>query len=414
MTEDQKNIRRARTFGIVFLVFAALMLLLFLPGTTRGQRTTFAFDLEQSQALPIGSLTFNTQVGLYLLTVVAVFLGAWQLAKGFKQVYAILGVVVLAFVLAFLTWAARDRSMNMTGMLQSTLLRAVPIILAALSGVMCERCAVINIGIEGMMLTGAFAAALLGSLGQSVWVGLIGALLAGGLMGALLAVLAIRYKVDQIIAGTAINILAVGLTSYFSSRYLQSIPELNRPPTFSPIPLPLLARIPILGPVLFTNTLPVYLMLILVLVIHVMLFYTRWGLRTRAVGEHPKAADTLGVNVFKTRYINVILGGMIAGLGGAYLVLSSVARFDENMTAGRGFIGLAAMIFGKWNPIGSLGASLIFGFADSLRTNLAILRVPIPSQFLLMAPYLVTMIVLAGVVGRANPPAADGQPYEKQ
>lgn len=414
MNENSKDTRRARTWGIVFLVFAALMLILFLPGTTGSQRTTFAFDLELSEALPIGNLTFSTQGGLYLLTVVAVFLGAWQLAKGFKQVYLILGVVVLAFVLAFLTWAARDNSMNMTGMLQATLLRAVPITLAALSGVMCERCAVINIGIEGMMLTGAFTSALIGSLSQNVWVGLFAALLAGGVMGALLAVLAIRYKVNQIIAGTAINILATGLTSYFSSRYLQSIPELNRPPTFNQFPLPVLSRIPVVGPVLFTNTLPVYLMLILVGAIHIMLFYTRWGLRTRAVGEHPKAADTLGVNVFKTRYTNVILGGMIAGLGGAYLVLSSVARFDENMTAGRGFIGLAAMIFGKWSPIGSIAASLIFGFADSLRTNLAILRVPIPSQFLLMAPYLVTMIVLAGVVGRANAPAADGEPYEKQ
>jgi ABC-type uncharacterized transport system permease subunit len=414
MNENSKDTRRARTWGIVFLIFAALMLILFLPGTTGGQKTTFAFDLEQSEALPIGNLTFSTQGGLYLLTVVAVFLGAWQLAKGFKQVYLILGVVVLAFVLAFLTWAARDNSMNMTGMLQATLLRAVPITLAALSGVMCERCAVINIGIEGMMLAGAFTSALIGSLSQNVWVGLFTALLAGGVMGALLAVLAIRYKVNQIIAGTAINILATGLTSYFSSRYLQTNEALNRPPTFAQLPLPVLSRIPLVGPVLFTNTVPVYLMLILVGVIHVMLFYTRWGLRTRAVGEHPKAADTLGVNVFKTRYINVILGGMIAGLGGAYLVLSSVARFDENMTAGRGFIGLAAMIFGKWSPVGSMAASLIFGFADSLRTNLAILRVPIPSQFLLMAPYLVTMIVLAGVVGRANPPAADGEPYEKQ
>lgn len=415
MNDDNfKDTRRARGLGIAFLVFAALMLILFLPGTTGKQQTTFAFDLELSRALPIGNLTFSTQGMLYLLAVLAVFLGAWQLAKGFKQADLILGVVVTLFVLAFLTWAARDRSVNMTGMLQATLLRAVPITLAALSGVMCERCAVINIGIEGMMLIGAFTSALVGSIGKSMWVGLIAALLAGGLMGALLAVLAIRYKVNQIIAGTAINILATGLTSYFSSRYLQVIHELNRPPTFSPLPLPVLSRIPILGPVLFTNTVPVYLMLILVLVIHVVLFYTRWGLRTRAVGEHPKAADTLGVDVIKTRYINVILGGMIAGLGGAYLVLSSVARFDENMTAGRGFIGLAAMIFGKWNPIGSLGASLIFGFADSLRTNLAILRVPIPSQFLLMAPYLVTMIVLAGVVGRAIAPAADGEPYEKQ
>jgi len=154
--------------------------------------------------------------------------------------------------------------------------------------------------------------------------------------------------------------------------------------------------------------------MILVVLIQVMLYYTRWGLRTRAVGEHPQAADTLGVNVFKIRYINVLLGGMVAGLGGAYLVLSSVARFDELMTAGKGFIGLAAMIFGKWNPVGALGSSLIFGFADSLQTRLAILAVPIPSQFLLMAPYLVTMVVLAGVVGQSRAPAADGVPYEKE
>jgi general nucleoside transport system permease protein len=151
----------------------------------------------------------------------------------------------------------------------------------------------------------------------------------------------------------------------------------------------------------------------LMVVIQVMLYFTKWGLRTRAVGEHPRAADTLGVNVFLTRYVNVIMGGLVAGLGGAYLVLSSVARFDELMTAGKGFIGMAAMIFGKWNPIGAFGSSLIFGFADSLQTRLAILRVPIPSQFLLMAPYLVTMIALAGVVGQSRAPAADGQPYEK-
>jgi ABC-type uncharacterized transport system permease subunit len=147
--------------------------------------------------------------------------------------------------------------------------------------------------------------------------------------------------------------------------------------------------------------------------LHIMLFYTPWGLRTRAVGEHPKAADTLGVNVYLTRYINVILGGVICGLGGAYFTIGSVGRFDEIMTAGKGFIGLAAMIFGKWNPIGAYTSSMIFGFADSLQVKLQILRTPIPSEFLLMAPYIVTMIVLTGVVGRAIPPAADGQPYEK-
>jgi ABC-type uncharacterized transport system permease subunit len=176
----------------------------------------------------------------------------------------------------------------------------------------------------------------------------------------------------------------------------------------------LLSKIPILGPILFENNLIVYMMLLIVIVLHIVLFYTPWGLRTRAVGEHPKAADTLGINVFFVRYVNVIIGGMIAGLGGAYFTLGSVGRFDEVMTAGKGFIGLAAMIFGNWNPIGAFTSSLIFGFADSLQIKMQILSVPIPSSILAMAPYIVTMIVLTGVVGRAIPPAADGVAYEKQ
>ncbi len=415
MTDSVKYAeRKARGMGIAFLIFALAILVLFLPGTEVGQQTTFTLNVTRGEIAELPDLVFSTRVGVLLFAGLAAFLGVWQLVKRFKRVNLVLGAVVGAFVLAFLTWAARGRSMNLAGMIGSTLLRAVPITLAALSGVMCERSGVVNIGIEGMMLSGAFLSALIGSVAQSQWWGLLAALFAGGLMGALLAVLAIRYKVDQIVAGTAITILATGLTSYFSSRYLQKNAALNSPPTFRSIPLPLLSRIPIIGPALFDNTLIVYLMLILVVVITVMLFRTRWGLRTRAVGEHPRAADTLGVNVFKVRYINVILGGMIAGLGGAYLVLSSVARFDELMTAGKGYIGLAAMIFGNWNPVGALGSSLIFGFADSLQTKLAILRVPIPSQFLLMAPYLVTMVVLAGVVGQSRPPAADGQPYEKE
>ncbi|HXK42501.1 MAG TPA: ABC transporter permease [Anaerolineae bacterium] len=417
MTTDtllKQEMRRARTMGIVFLVFAVGILLLFVPGTTTSQRTTFTFQASRGEALALPPLTFGTLTGLYVLAILTAFLGAWQIARGFRNHNLVLGIVALLFVLAFLSWAASDKSMNLTGMLQSTLLRAIPIILAALSGVMCEKSGVVNIGIEGMMLSGAFLAALLGSLTGSQWGGLLAALFGGGLMAALLAVLAIKYKVSQVVAGTAINILATGLTSYFSSRYLQTNAALNSPPTFKPIAIPLLSKIPIIGPTLFNHTLVVYFTLILVVVIHVMFAYTRWGLRTRAVGEHPRAADTLGINVFRTRYINVILGGMVAGLGGAYLVLSSVARFDELMTAGKGFIGLAAMIFGNWTPFGALGASLIFGFADSLQTKLAILSVPIPSQFLLMAPYLVTMIVLAGVVGQSRAPAADGQPYEKE
>ena len=203
------------------------------------------------------------------------------------------------------------------------------------------------------------------------------------------------------------------MTSFISSKFLQVYEDLNNPGTFAAYPIPLLSKIPLIGGVFFNSNIFTYGAYILLIVIHIGLFYTRWGLRVRAVGEHPRAADTLGINVFRVRYINVVLGGLVAGFGGAYVTLGSVSSFDKLMTAGRGFIALAAMIFGKWTPLGSAGAALIFGFAESLQTKLAILKVPIPSQFLLMAPYLVTMIALAGLIGRAIPPAADGQPYEK-
>jgi simple sugar transport system permease protein len=246
-------------------------------------------------------------------------------------------------------------------------------------------------------------------------VGVVGAAVAGGVMAAGLAVLAIKYRVDQIIAGVVINIFALGLTSFLSAQILvEDSATYNSPGVLRPIPLPLLSDIPVLGRVFFEQNIFVYAMFLIVAAMTYGLFKTRWGLRARAVGEHPKAADTLGINVFRTRYINVILGGMIAGLGGAYFTLGSVGAFNENMTSGRGYIGLAAMIFGRWHPIGALAAALVFGFADSLQVKLGILDSGIPSEFLLMAPYLVTIVVVAGVVGAARPPAADGQPYVKE
>ena len=415
--------RRARTFGLIFLAAGLFVLLAFARTASSDQTSIFVLTPARSQALPVPDLPIPSAATLYGIALVCVFLGGWQLARGLRRTNLALGGVAALFVLAFLIWAARDRSMNLTGLLSSALLRAVPIALAALSGVLCERCGVINIAIEGMMITGAFFAAMMGSVAANIWewpswaslpFGLLSALITGGLLGLLLAVLAVRFKIDQIIAGTAINILALGLTSFLSARILAKFQDLNNSGLFSRVPIPGLSKIPVIGPVFFEQNLLVYLLFILMIVIHVMLFYTRWGLRTRAVGEHPRAADTLGINVFKTRYVNVMLGGMVAGLGGAFLILGSVGRFDELMTAGKGFIGLAAMVFGKWMPFGAFGSALIFGFADALQTKLSILEVPIPSHFLLMAPYLVTMIVLAGVVGEATPPAADGQPYEKQ
>ena len=225
---------------------------------------------------------------------------------------------------------------------------------------------------------------------------------------------AIKYLVDQIIIGVFINIFALGLTSFLASRLLSQNPELNSSARFSPIDIPVLGDIPIVGPVLFNNNIFVYVAIVLAIFLQWALFRTRWGLRARSVGEKPRAADTVGIDVFKTRYRNVMLGGAVAGFGGAFFTLGSAGRFDENITVGLGFIGLAAMIFGRYMPIGALGAALVFGFADSLQGKLAILQTPIPSEFLLMAPYIATIIVVAGLVGKSRVPAADGQPYVKE
>jgi ABC-type uncharacterized transport system permease subunit len=403
-----------RVRGFLFILVGLAMAGLFTRGVEPGQRATFGLNLGVGEAIPLPDLVLPVRPTIYLFGLLVAFLGGWQIARGLRRTSQWLGVVILLATFAFLTWAARGRSFNLTGMLRSSLQAATPIAMSALSGVWCERSAVINIGIEGMLLTGAFVGVVVASAAGSLWLGLIAAVLGGAVLGALLAVLSIRFKVDQVVSGTAINIFAVGLTSYLGAAWLTENQALNASGRFGLFALPLLSEIPILGPIFFNVNLLIYLMMILIGVTHVVLFYTRWGLRTRAVGEHPLAADTLGIDVFRIRYVNVVVGGMIAGLGGAYFTLGSVGRFDEVMTAGRGFIGLAAMIFGQWSPLGAFASSLIFGFFDSLQVKLALLNVPIPSHFLLMAPYLATIIAVTGVVGRTVPPAADGQPYEKQ
>ncbi|RJP47450.1 MAG: ABC transporter permease [Anaerolineaceae bacterium] len=407
--------RQRMTVGAILIVFGVLMLLLFTPGTEAGQTAKFGMNLTSSAAIKIPDIILPVQTSLYVLSFIVVFLGAFQMARGIRSPGALFGIVAFAFVAAFLIWATKGKSLSLIGMLTSSLVRATPIALAALCGVISERAAVVNIGIEGIMLISAQASVVAATLSGSMALGLFVGVLAGALVAAFHAFLVIRFKVDQIVSGVAINIFATGATSFLSSKYLQHQGSLlNNSGTFPIIQIPLLSKIPVLGPIFFENNLVVYLMMLIVIVMHIVLFYTPWGLRTRAVGEHPKAADTLGINVFFVRYVNVIVGGMIAGLGGVYFTLGSVGRFDEVMTAGKGFIGLAAMIFGNWNPIGAFTSSLIFGFADSLQVKMQILSVPIPSSILAMAPYIVTMIVLTGVVGRAIPPAADGVAYEKQ
>jgi simple sugar transport system permease protein len=303
--------------------------------------------------------------------------------------------------------------MNMTGMLRLSVVQAVPLLLGALSGILSERSGVVNIAIEGLMLTGSLVSVVATSLLRSPALGVLAAIAAGGMLAYVHGFLCLRYRMDQIISGMMINILAAGMTGYISVRLLIQHPAINQSGILPTLPIPGLSTLPVLGPILFDQNAFFYAAIALLLLVHFGLRHTRWGLRTRMVGEHPLAAATLGIRVLGVRYLAVVLGGCVAGLAGASLTLGAVGRFDRLMTAGRGYIGLAVMILGNWNPTGAMGASLIFGFASSLQSKLSILDFPIPSQFLLMIPYIATMLFLVGVVGRVTPPAADGQPYEE-
>jgi ABC-type uncharacterized transport system permease subunit len=298
-------------------------------------------------------------------------------------------------------------------MLQNTLIGSIPIVLGALAGCMCERSGVINIAIEGQLLVGALAAAVIPSAFGVLWLGLITGSLAGGLLGLVLALFAIRYLVDQIILGVVLNVLALGLTGYLYDRVLVTDSTLNSGLTFNALKIPGLGDIPVIGPIFFDSNIFLYITYAMIILVHVGLFSTRWGLRVRAVGEHPTAADTVGIRVLATRYRNVIIGGLLAGIGGAYLTVGSVGTFSPGMSSGLGYIGLAAMIFGRWTPLGATAAALLFGFAVALQNVLASINVPIPTYILAMAPYVVTIIAVAGLVGKVRAPKADGKPYIK-
>jgi simple sugar transport system permease protein len=324
------------------------------------------------------------------------------------------GAIIFGTIFVILIWAGTGSRVDMIDMLARMIRLATPIALGALAGILCERSGVINIAIEGLMLTGActgFIAAL--AFGDS-WLGLLVAILMGGVSAMLLAVLSIRFKTDQIIAGTVINIMAVGVTGFLRNNVILPMQAEGTVGSKLPqLPIPLLSDIPIIGPILFNHQPIAYAMLILVPLLSILLFRTPWGLRTRAIGEHPRAADVMGINVNRMRYMNVFFAGLVAGLAGAWFSLESTFNFDDLMTNGRGFIALAAMIFGKWTPWGALGGALIFSSADALQIKIQGFNFDLPSQFISMLPYVITIIVLAGVIGRARPPAAVGKPYEK-
>ena len=408
---SKSQIRRARISGIVMLLLAAFVVVFLIPNAEGS--ATFGLSTARD-AVQLDDLVVPVTASLWVLAMVLGFLGATQFVRGFQRKSTlILGLSFGLFVIAFIIWATADQQFNLTSMLVATVSRCTPIALGALSGILCERSGVVNIGIEGMLLGGAFSGVVIGSLFGG-WIGLVAATLTGGVLALLLAVLAVNFRVDQIIIGVVINILVLGLTSFISSQVLVKNPDLNNAPIFPAVKIPVLGDIPIIGPMFFNQTIIVYGMFILVGTVTFLLFRTRWGLRTRSVGENPRAADSLGVSVAKVRYLAVVYGGMVGGFAGAWFTLGTVGRFDEGMTGGRGFIGLAAMIFGAWNPVGALGAAMVFGFSESLSEKLSLLDIPIPTEFLAMIPYLVTIVVVAGLVGRARPPAADGQPYTKE
>lgn len=405
---DRAAQRRARVLGGLAVGIGVAAVALFSRAVGDA---TFVFSPRGEEPLDIAVPAGPTALVLGLAAILVGLAGMFRLPPA--RAPFVLATAMVLFVAAMLTWATAGAATNVVGLLNGTIQRATPLALGALAGVLCERAGVVNIAIEGMLLSGAFAGAMVGSAADNFVVGLLGGIAIGVAFAALLGMLSIRYHVDQVVGGTVLNILALGLTSYLGARVLTEYADLNDPPFRGPISVPLLADIPFLGPVLFENSIHVYAMFALVALIAFTLYRTRWGLRVRSVGEHPSAADTVGINVKRTRYRAVLLGGAVAGFGGTFFTLQGGTPFQENMTNGRGFIALAALIVGRWHPVGAFGAALLFGFAEEFQGRLSLLGTPIPSEFLRMAPYLVTLVVVAGLIGKARPPAADGKPFER-
>ena len=400
---------------IVLAAVTVLLALLFALAPRDGVSTFRLGDPLSSIALPnVEVPTAGTAWGVVVLLVVLTAFAVWD-AWSYRRMRLWLAALygVLA-VFAFLTWAAAGGLVPVTGLLFGAISLSVPLVFGALGGVIGERVGVVNVAIEGQFLLGAFSAALLSSITGTAFVGIFGAMLGGVLVAFVLAAFSIKYLVDQVIVGVVLNVLVTGITGFlYGALLVPNEATLNRPVRFTRLEIPVLSEIPIIGPVLFNQTFIVYLMYATVAVVAWGLYRTRWGLRLRAVGEHPQAADTVGIKVNTSRFWNVSLAGAIAGIGGAYFTLVSVPQFGKEMTAGLGFIALAAVIFGRWDPLRAALAGLLFGFATNLQNLLTVLRTPIPSEFMLMLPYVVTILAVAGFAGQIRGPAAAGKPYIK-
>lgn len=409
--------RRARNNGVIRAAsYAVVGLLTLFGGFARvpADQVTIYKLVFEGAAVNLPDLTLPVG-GLYMTAgIVTLLMAGLQLRNlGNVRWRQQLAVVVFVMIFAVLTGILGGKQPSLVGLLLATVSFALPIVFAGLAAILCERSGVMNIGIEGTILLGACATSIGGSLFGNPIAGIAVGVIAGLLLGLLLAVLSIRYQVDQIIAGTVLNLAAAGITTFMYTRILQVKPELNDPGLVGSTPIPFLSAIPIIGPVLFSGSFFLYIAYVLIIVLQFAIYRTRWGLRLRAAGENPKAAGTIGIDVLQLRYRSLAAGGAIAGFAGAYLVVVSTGSFQIGMSAGVGFIGIAAMIFGGWNPVGVAGAALVFGFARSAESRLGTVGVDVPTVFLSVLPYVVTIIVVAGLVGRVRGPSAVGQPYEQ-
>jgi ABC-type uncharacterized transport system permease subunit len=407
-------LQKRRQSGIITMaVLLVIFTFVFYVISSRVEPVVYGFYLGDEWKL-ISEWEIGSKSGVLiflLLALIGVIISFIQF-KNDKKIS--LGSSIFGFgsIMAFLCWAAAGKFIPLTGLLQAAVLLAVPLIFGSMAGLLCEKSGVINIAIEGQLLFAAFVSAVIASLTQNLIWGLISAPIAGALVSWILAYFSIRFQVDQVILGFVINVLVLGLTNFFYTVLLVPYESTwNAAGSFSAIPIPVLSKIPIIGPILFNQTVIVYFMYLIVTVIQIALFKSKWGLRTRAVGELPIAADSVGIDVNKLRFRNVIIAGAVAGVGGAVFTIGAVGVFSQSMTAGAGFIALACLIFGKWSPKGALIAALFFGFTNSLQSNLSIAGVPIPSEFMLMIPYIATIIAVSGLIGRVRAPAADGIPY---
>jgi simple sugar transport system permease protein len=401
---------RERRTGAVLAAIALIGTVVFALRASNGPARFFLGERVEG-----ASFSIDGKVGAIIFGVLAIAAAVALLVTG-KRYGLWVSLSLAALVFSAMCWlvSARQGSVPLSTLAVATVSAALPLIYGSLSGVLCERTAVVNVAIEGQLLTGAFLAALVGTVSGSWVVALIAAAAGGVVISALLAVLSIKYLVDQVVAGIVLNFFALGLTGYLYEQIMQKNQHSFNDPEGLPIwKIPGLSEIPIIGPALFRGTILTYTAFLLVIVTTIMLFRTRWGLRTRAVGEHPAAADTVGIRVLGLRYLNVLLAGVVAGFGGAYFSMMATTAFTKNITGGAGFIALAAMIFGRWHPVGAFLAALFFGFAGGLSTLLQILSSEIPSEFLAMLPYVATILAVAGLVGRVRAPAADGKPYVK-